>query len=80
MNTTDPSYDTILQIVTHWPPSQRFDLVQEVLKTLAPAPEATRPRHKSLDKMLGILATDQPAPSDAEVEQWLDEARMEKYG
>ncbi|MDQ2806752.1 MAG: hypothetical protein M3Z04_07515 [Chloroflexota bacterium] len=80
MSTTDQSYDTILQIVTHWPPAQRFDLVQEVLKTLAPAPEATRPRQKTLATALGMLAKDQPPPSDAEVEQWLEEARMEKYG
>jgi hypothetical protein len=30
---------------------------------------------------LGLLATpNQPAPSDAEVEQWLVERRLEKYG
>ena len=80
MDSTEQSYATILQIVTHWPPAQRFDLVQQVLKTLAPNPEALRPRYSSLQKLSGILATDQPAPSDAEVKQWLEEARMEKYG
>ena len=40
---------------------------------------ATRPRRNTLDKAWGLLATDRPAPSDAEVEQWLNEHRMEKY-
>lgn len=40
----------------------------------------TRPRQPTLDRALGLLATDRPAPSDAEVEQWLEERRQEKYG
>ncbi len=51
--------------------------------TAAPAPEAVwepplaPPDSKGL---VGLLATDRPPPTDAEVEQWLDEHRMEKYG
>jgi PHD/YefM family antitoxin component YafN of YafNO toxin-antitoxin module len=39
-----------------------------------------RPRRNTLDKAWGLLATDRSAPSDAEIEQWLDEHRTEKYG
>lgn len=37
-------------------------------------------RPQTLSQALGLLATDQPAPTDAEVEQWLAEVRLEKYG
>lgn len=40
----------------------------------------TRTRKPTLDRALGLLATDQPAPTDADVEQWLEEHRQEKYG
>jgi hypothetical protein len=82
MNTFEPgSYETVLKTVRQWPPARRFALVQDVLNTLAPTittPPQTR--RKTLEKALGLLATDQPTPSDAEIEQWLDEHRMEIYG
>ena len=74
------SYETVLNTVRQWPPDRRFALVQDVLNTLAPEVSSPRPRHKTLKKALGLLATGQPAPSDAEIKQWLDEHRMEKYG
>lgn len=46
-----------------------------------PPETGTQPRRKhTLEKALGLLATDHPAPSDAEVEQWLEQQRTEKYG
>jgi hypothetical protein len=74
------SYETILNTVRQWPPDRRFALVQDVLNTLAPEVKPSRSRRKTLEKALGLLATSQPAPSDAEIKQWLDEHRMEKYG
>ena len=40
----------------------------------------SQPRHKTLQEALGLLAKGGPAPSDAEIQQWLDEHRIEKYG
>jgi hypothetical protein len=60
-------------------PARRFTLVQDVLNTLATEVTSTQSRRKTLHKALGLLATDQPAPSDAETQQWLDERRMEKF-
>jgi hypothetical protein len=37
-------------------------------------------RSRTLSQALGLLATEQPAPTDAEVKKWLTEARLEKYG
>lgn len=73
------NYETILNAVRQWPPNRRFALVQDVLDTLASEVAPPRPRRKTLEKALGLLATDQPAPSDAEIQTWLDEHRMEKY-
>ena len=74
------NYETVLKTVHQWPPDRRFALVRDVINTLAPEVAPARPRRKTLEKALGLLATGRPAPSDAEVQQWLDERRMEKYG
>jgi hypothetical protein len=76
---TMTEYETILQTVGKWPAMRRFSLVHDVLKTLEP--EGTeRPRKHTLATALGLLKTNQPAPSDEEVARILHEARMEKYG
>lgn len=36
-------------------------------------------RSAAIRRMEGMLATDQPAPSDEEVDAMLEEARVEKY-
>jgi hypothetical protein len=74
------SYDIVLQTVRQWPPDRRFALVRDVINTLETEVSPSRPRRKTLKKALGLLATNRPAPSDAQVQQWLDEYRMEKYG
>jgi len=73
------SYQAVLNAVRQWSPDRRFALVQNVLNTLASEAPSPRPRCKTLEKALGLLATGQPAPSDAEIQQWLDEHRVEKY-
>jgi dihydroneopterin aldolase len=74
------SYDTVLRTVRQWPPERRFALVRDVINTLAEEVSSARPRRKTLERALGLLATDKPAPSESEIERWLDERRMEKYG
>ena len=42
---------------------------------------ARRPaRRPTLHQALGLAATDRPPPSDEDVERWLEEERMKKYG
>ena len=38
------------------------------------------PRTGSMHNLAGLLSTDQPPPTDEDVERWLDERRMDKYG
>jgi hypothetical protein len=73
------SYETVLKTVREWPLDRRFALVRDVINTLAAETSPIRPKRKTLERALGLLATGQPAPSDTEVNQWLDEHRMEKY-
>ncbi|HDQ73920.1 MAG TPA: hypothetical protein ENN19_17760 [Chloroflexi bacterium] len=80
MNVLETSYETILQAVRRWPPTKRFALVRDVINTLSPEAAALRPKRNTLDEALGLLATDQPAPSDEDVQRWLAERRTEKYG
>jgi len=73
-------YETILNAIRQWPLERRFALVQDVLDSLASQVASGRPRKKTLERALGLLATDQPPPTDEQVTQWLHERRMEKYG
>ena len=81
--TQTSNYKKVLQLIFKWPANERFALVQEVLKTLAPtggtSPHPLRARRSTLAVARGLLATNHPAPSDTEIDQWLDDHRMEKY-
>jgi hypothetical protein len=72
------NYETVLKTVRQWPADRRFALVRDVINTLAEDEFSPRPRRKTLERALGLLATGDAAPSDAEVQQWLDERRVEK--
>lgn len=71
-------YDEVLKAVEAWPRDQRLTLVQDILKTLAAPSPASRPRRRTLEHALGLLETGE-APSDEQVQHWLDEHRLEKY-
>jgi hypothetical protein len=47
---------------------------------IAGSENAHAKRVKTLDAAFGILSTNQPPPSDREVQTWLDEYKTEKYG
>jgi hypothetical protein len=74
------NYKTVLQIVHSWSPAAQLAFVQDVLKSLAVELIPPRSQRNTLEQALGLLATDHPAPSDAEVAQLLAERRLEKYG
>jgi hypothetical protein len=73
------SYQQVLQTIHGWPLERRFALVQDVIDTLVTEAVPARSKRKTLDMALGLLKTDHPAPSDEEVQRWLQERRMEKY-
>ena len=72
-------YETVLQMIRRWPTAQRFALMQELLRALATEVATPQVKH-TLPRALGLLATNQPAPTDSQIKQWLNERRLEKFG
>ena len=78
------NYENILKTIKHWPSSERLNLIQDILDTLKPDLEDSNStlspvKRPTLPDALGLLATPTP-PSDQEVQELLDEHRLEKYG
>ena len=67
------SYEGVLKIIGQWPAAQQ--IAEDVLKAVSPRVEPPRQRRRTVDRALGLLATDQLAPTDEEVKWWLDEHR-----
>lgn len=66
----------IVQQVRHWPAARRFELIQQILASLAP--EMVEPK-STLSQALGLLSTEKTL-SDNDVERLLEERRRERYG
>jgi hypothetical protein len=74
------SYESVLREIQQWPAARQLELVQDVLRAISPRLALPPKRQKTFDRAFGLLANEKPAPTDAEVKQWLEEHRMEKYG
>jgi hypothetical protein len=71
-------YQKLLDTVSTWPVEDRITFVREVLDSVrGREPNTKRP---SFEGALGIARGNSPAPSDAEVDHWIHEHRMRKYG
>jgi hypothetical protein len=61
------------------PPSDRLALVSAIIESLQDQPVSEVDRSSAIQRMRGLLKTDQPAPTDEEVAAMLEERRVEKY-
>ncbi len=61
------------------PPSDRLALVNAIIESLQNAPGYASNRSSAIQRMRGLLKTDQPAPTDQEVATMLEERQVEKY-
>jgi hypothetical protein len=61
------------------PPSDRLALVSAIIESLQNQPTSEPDRSGAIQRMRGLLKTDQPAPTDEEVDAMLEERRAEKY-
>ena len=59
--------------------NDRLALVSVIIESLQDIPILQSDRASAIKRMRGLLKTDQPAPTDDEVEAMLEERRMEKY-
>jgi hypothetical protein len=72
------SREQIIAALEQLPPERWPDVV-EFIRFLQYKSGAPRPQRATVHKAFGLLATDRPAPTDAEVQQWLEERRLRKY-
>ena len=79
MSTTNTDYETVRTIIHRWPTAMRITLIHDILDTLAKQ-ESVDIKRGTLERARGLLNSGRPAPTDEEVQQMLDERRMEKYG
>jgi hypothetical protein len=61
------------------PPSDRLALVSAIIESLQDQPVSGADRSGAIQRMRGLLKTEQPAPTDEEVAAMLEERRVEKY-
>lgn len=70
-------YDRMMAQIRRWSPDRRLILVHDILNTLSGAPKRPQ-REPTLHRALGLLATEQPAPSDEVIQQWLRERQYDQ--
>ena len=79
MTSVEPAkYHDVFETVRQWPPEARRDLLRDVLKTLHDEQPPRPTRGFSADQAIQLLHSDQPAPSDEECDQILEEELMKK--
>jgi hypothetical protein len=61
------------------PPSDRLALVSAIIESLQDQPVSGADRSGAIQRMRGLLKTDQPTPTDEEVAAMLEARRVEKY-
>jgi hypothetical protein len=60
-------------------PSDRLALITAIIESLQGQITSRSKRSEAIRRMRGLLKTDQPAPTDAEVAVMLNSRRTEKY-
>lgn len=65
--------------VVKLPPSDRLELVSAIIESLKTQSISGTDRSGAIQRMRGLLKTNQPAPTDEEVATMLEERRVEKY-
>jgi hypothetical protein len=60
-------------------PSDRLALITAIIESLQGQLISTSKRSEAIRRMRGLLKTDQPAPTDAEIAEILDSRRTKNY-
>jgi hypothetical protein len=61
------------------PESDRLELVRAIIESLQNQPSQKSERSRIIKQMKGLLKTNQPAPTDEQVNAMLEQHRVEKY-
>lgn len=76
MNTMEVTYDQVLDLARHLPPSDQAQLISQLAATIKYSLEAQETSKTPQQSLRGLLADLGPAPSAEEI----DEARREMWG
>jgi hypothetical protein len=80
LNSLEPAqYHEVFETIRQWPPEARRDLLRDVLKTFHNEQPRQPTRGFSADQVIRLLESEQPAPTDEECEQILEEELLKKY-
>lgn len=74
------TYQDVVKAIGAWTPERRLALIRELVRTLELDRRARMVPRNTLARALGLLATNQPPPTDEQIRAWRDERRTEKYG
>lgn len=58
---------------------ERLELMDAIVRSLQREFRPKRDRHGATERLMGLLKTDAPPPTDAEVQTMLEDSLMEKY-
>jgi hypothetical protein len=72
-------FQEVKEQVFKLPPSDRLALVSAIIESLQDQPVSEADRSGAIQRMRGLLKTDQSAPTDEEVAAMLETRRVEKY-
>ncbi|MBD1883314.1 hypothetical protein [Microcoleus vaginatus] len=67
----------VKELVFKLPPSDRLALVGAIIESLQDRPVARADRSGAIQRMRGLLKTDQPAPTDEDVAAMLEARRVD---
>ncbi|MEA5530465.1 hypothetical protein VB638_12870 [Dolichospermum sp. UHCC 0684] len=59
--------------------SDRLELIRAIIESLQNQPSQKSERTRIIKQMKGLLKTNQPAPTDEQVNAMLEQHRVEKY-
>ena len=79
MSTTKVPVGELWNQVRQLPAGERLSLATRILRSLEQDTGEERPSKKTFADLVGIMATDQPPPTDAEVDQILEAEREGKF-
>lgn len=72
--------ETILRAIQTWPQDEQMALAVDIMQRAGAALVEEPLDPPDSQGLAGLLANDQPPPTDEQVEKWLEEDRMKKYG
>ena len=70
----------VMNQIKTWPRPMRIALAKYVLETLDWPQAVPVPGGRPVEELIGLGAGSSPAPDDDQVQSWVNEHRMERYG